>query len=173
MPRSLAGEPATEGHPVCARGVRRDARAPRLRPRKPEPRGHPGLPPGRVPRTIRRSRTRGSLPTCGMDSALSVSVVIAIELTEPGQRLVETGDPDLLRDDLLTKVLGPDHVIVELADGVRDQGDLVAVLQRANPGWGKSRLRAGVPTKLAPLAGRRSQAGRRKARAHRAGPALA
>ena len=62
-----------------------------------------------------------------------------IELTEPGQRLVETGDPDLLRDDLLTKVLGPDHVIVELADGVRDQGDLVAVLQRANPGWGKSR----------------------------------
>ena len=62
-----------------------------------------------------------------------------IELTELGQRLVGTGDPDLLRDDLLTKVLGPDHVIVELADGARDHGDLVAVLQRANPGWGKSR----------------------------------
>ena len=58
------------------------------------------------------------------------------ELTELGQRLAESGDPDVLRDDLLTKVLGPDHVIVELAGGARDHGDLVAVLQRANPGWG-------------------------------------
>ena len=59
-----------------------------------------------------------------------------VELTELGQRLAQSRDPDVLRDDLLTKVLGPDHVIVELADGARDQGDLVAVLQRANPGWG-------------------------------------
>ena len=58
------------------------------------------------------------------------------ELTELGQQLAESRDPDVLRDDLLTKVLGPDHVIVELGDGARDQGDLVAVLQRANPGWG-------------------------------------
>ena len=59
-----------------------------------------------------------------------------VELTELGQRLAESRDPDVLRDDLLTKVLGPDHVIVELAGAARDQGDLVAVLQRANPGWG-------------------------------------
>lgn len=62
-----------------------------------------------------------------------------IELTELGRQLAETGDPDELRDDLLTKVLGPDHVIVELADGARDQGYLVGVLQGANPGWGESR----------------------------------
>ena len=59
-----------------------------------------------------------------------------VELTDLGQRLAESGDPDALRDDLLTKVLGPDHVIVELAGGARDHGDLVAVLQQANPGWG-------------------------------------
>ena len=59
-----------------------------------------------------------------------------VELTELGRRLAESRDPDALRDDLLTKVLGPDHVIVGLAGGARDQGDLVAVLQRANPGWG-------------------------------------
>ena len=59
-----------------------------------------------------------------------------VELTELGRRLAQSRDPDALRDDLLTKVLGPDHVIVELAGGARDQGDLVAVLQRANPGWG-------------------------------------
>ena len=59
-----------------------------------------------------------------------------VELTELGRRLAESRDPDVLRDDLLTKVLGPDHVIVELAGGARDQGDLVVVLQRANPGWG-------------------------------------
>ena len=59
-----------------------------------------------------------------------------VELTELGRRLAQSRDPDVLRDDLLTKVLGPDHVIVELAGGVRDQGDLVAVLQRANRGWG-------------------------------------
>ena len=56
-----------------------------------------------------------------------------VELTELGQRLVETRDPDLLRDDLLTKVLGPDHVIVELAGGPKRQAHLVALLQRANP----------------------------------------
>lgn len=59
-----------------------------------------------------------------------------VELTELGRRLAQSRDPDVLRDDLLTKVLGPDHVIVELAEGGRDQGDLVAVQQRANPGWG-------------------------------------
>ena len=59
-----------------------------------------------------------------------------VELTELGRRLAQSRDPDVLRDDLLTKVLGPDHVIVELAGGARDQGDLVAVLQRANRGWG-------------------------------------
>lgn len=58
-----------------------------------------------------------------------------VELTELGRRLAHSRDPDVLRDGLLTKVLGPDHVIVELAGGARDQGDLVAVLQRANPGW--------------------------------------
>ena len=56
-----------------------------------------------------------------------------VELTELGQRLVETRDPDVLRDDLLTKVLGPDHVIVELAGGPKRQADLVALLQHANP----------------------------------------
>ncbi|MYB31001.1 MAG: hypothetical protein F4Y20_00295, partial [Acidobacteria bacterium] len=59
-----------------------------------------------------------------------------VKLTELGRRLALSRDPDVLRDDLLTKVLGPDHVIVELAGGGRDQGDLVAVLQGANPGWG-------------------------------------
>ena len=59
-----------------------------------------------------------------------------VELTELGQRLAASRDPDVLRDDLLTKVLGPDHVIVEFAGGAKDQSDLVTTLQRANPGWG-------------------------------------
>ena len=59
-----------------------------------------------------------------------------VALTELGRQLAQAGDPDVLRDDLLTSVLGPDHVIVALAGGARDRGDLVGVLRRANPGWG-------------------------------------
>jgi|GEM_PF-2160993 len=58
-----------------------------------------------------------------------------VELTELGQRLAESRDPDVLRDDLLTKVLCPDHVVVELAGGQKRQADLVALLQHANPNW--------------------------------------
>ena len=61
-----------------------------------------------------------------------------VELTELGQRLAASRDPNVLRDDLLTKVLGPDHVIVGLASGAKDQSDLVTTLQRANPGWGST-----------------------------------
>ena len=58
-----------------------------------------------------------------------------VELTELGERLLESGNADALRDGLLTKVLGPDHVIVELAGGPKRQADLVARQQRANPNY--------------------------------------
>jgi len=56
--------------------------------------------------------------------------------TERGQTLLDSGEPIALSDWLLTQVLGPDHVIVNLRDhGPTTRSALVALLQAAYPRW--------------------------------------
>ena len=57
-------------------------------------------------------------------------------LTERGETLLESGDPDDLADWLITRILGPDHVLVRLRDArLADTNTLVEMLQQVNPGW--------------------------------------
>ena len=57
-------------------------------------------------------------------------------LSERGQALLESGDPDELRDWLLTRVLGVDNVIMILRDRKQmEAAELVRELQQVNPGW--------------------------------------
>src|SRR5262249_28339403 len=57
-------------------------------------------------------------------------------LTERGQALLESEDPDELRDWLLTRVLGIDHVIIRLREDKQvETSALVSLLQTVNPGW--------------------------------------
>lgn len=56
-------------------------------------------------------------------------------LTRTGKALLESKKPDALRDWLLTRILGPDHVLVSLKTGARTRSDITELLQRVNPGW--------------------------------------
>ena len=57
-------------------------------------------------------------------------------LSERGEALLDSGDPDELADWLLTRVLGVDKAIIELRDrGPRPLLDLVRAVQSMNPGW--------------------------------------
>ncbi|MDE0678954.1 MAG: AAA family ATPase [Gammaproteobacteria bacterium] len=56
-------------------------------------------------------------------------------LTDTGRKLLETRSPDAVRDWLLTRILGPDHVLVALGKGVCTKQDVTELLQRVNPGW--------------------------------------
>ncbi|TFZ02981.1 restriction endonuclease [Ramlibacter henchirensis] len=56
-------------------------------------------------------------------------------LSARGLNLLETQDPDELRDHLLTKVLGIDHVLTRLAREPSTKPELVSLLQTIHPGW--------------------------------------
>lgn len=56
-------------------------------------------------------------------------------LTERGQALRETGDPDELRDWLLTRIIGIDHVLVALKQSAMNREGLYKLFRKANPGW--------------------------------------
>ena len=57
------------------------------------------------------------------------------ELTNRGRALLETADPDELRDWLLTRILGVDHTLTALSNGPLSRGDLMGVIRKANPNW--------------------------------------
>lgn len=57
-------------------------------------------------------------------------------LSERGEALLESGDPDELADWLLTRVLGVDKAVVELRDrGPLTLLELAHAIQSMNPGW--------------------------------------
>jgi 5-methylcytosine-specific restriction enzyme B len=56
-------------------------------------------------------------------------------LSARGLNLLETQDPDELRDHLLTRVLGVDNVLKRLEGGPSPKAELVEFLQDVNPGW--------------------------------------
>ena len=55
--------------------------------------------------------------------------------TEIGRELQRTGEPDALRDRLLTESLGYDHLVVWLDESTRDRKWLLSELGEINPGW--------------------------------------
>lgn len=57
------------------------------------------------------------------------------QLSARGVNVLDSQDPQELADQLLTKVLGVDYVIRTLAAGPKSKAELVAILQRVNPGW--------------------------------------
>lgn len=57
------------------------------------------------------------------------------QLTDRGSRALESSDASDLSDWLLTRILGVDHVLKLLVDGPRSRPDLLAYLQKVNPGW--------------------------------------
>lgn len=57
------------------------------------------------------------------------------KLSARGINLLESQDAQDLADHLLTKVLGVDNAIRALATGPRTKVELVALLQKVNPGW--------------------------------------
>lgn len=56
-------------------------------------------------------------------------------LSARGINLLESQDPHELADHLLTRVLGIDHIVRRLAAAPASKPDLMAMLQRVNPGW--------------------------------------
>ena len=56
-------------------------------------------------------------------------------LTDTGKKLLETRNPDAVREWLLTRILGPDHVLVALGKRACTKQDVTELLQRVNPGW--------------------------------------
>jgi len=57
-------------------------------------------------------------------------------LTERGETLLESGDPNDLMDWLVTHILGIDHVLVILRkEGPTRNAELVPIIQGVNPGW--------------------------------------
>lgn len=56
-------------------------------------------------------------------------------LSARGINLLESQDPHELADHLLTRVLGIDHIVQALARRPTSKPELVALLQRVNPGW--------------------------------------
>lgn len=56
-------------------------------------------------------------------------------LTERGSDVLESQDPIFLADWLLTRVLGVDRAIVDVGQGPVPARDLIASIQRMNPGW--------------------------------------
>jgi 5-methylcytosine-specific restriction enzyme B len=58
-----------------------------------------------------------------------------LALTPRGEAFLEGGDPDEFSDWLLTRILGFDHVLVQLADAPITKAALIAFLQKVNAGW--------------------------------------
>jgi hypothetical protein len=58
-----------------------------------------------------------------------------LTLTPRGEAFLESGDPDEFSDWLLTRILGFDHVLVQLSAGPKTKAALVAFLQTVNAGW--------------------------------------
>ncbi|MBM7059346.1 hypothetical protein JQX08_01370 [Pseudomonas sp. UL073] len=56
-------------------------------------------------------------------------------LSARGTNLLETQDPDELADQLLTRILGTDHIVKALETAPLTKAELIALLQAVNPGW--------------------------------------
>lgn len=58
-----------------------------------------------------------------------------LALTPRGDAFLESGDPEEFSDWLLTRILGFDHVLVQLSAGPMTKAKLIAFLQTVNSGW--------------------------------------
>lgn len=56
-------------------------------------------------------------------------------LSDLGGALLEKGNADPLRDRLLTRIFGVDHLLVAVHKVAMSKAAVVALLQRVNPGW--------------------------------------
>jgi 5-methylcytosine-specific restriction protein B len=58
-------------------------------------------------------------------------------LTPRGEALLESGDPDEVLDWMITKILGFDNLLHELAHSPMANRDAILFLRKVNPGWTK------------------------------------
>lgn len=58
-----------------------------------------------------------------------------LSLTERGEALLDSGDPDEVSDWLLTHILGFDNILLALRDQPSTKPELLSLLQQVNPGW--------------------------------------
>lgn len=56
-------------------------------------------------------------------------------LSARGTNLLDTQDPDELADQLLTRILGTDHIVKALETASLTKAELIVLLQGVNPGW--------------------------------------
>jgi 5-methylcytosine-specific restriction enzyme B len=56
-------------------------------------------------------------------------------LSERGKRLMQTQDPDELKDHLLHRILGVDHVIKALSENAMSRAEVLALLRQIRPAW--------------------------------------
>ncbi len=56
-------------------------------------------------------------------------------LTERGEAVLETSNPDELRDWLLTRIFGIDHILVGLKERSLERGELFKLVRQANQNW--------------------------------------
>ena len=61
-----------------------------------------------------------------------------VHITPSGRALRETGDPDSLRDRMLTGLLGFDHLLVWMSAAPRPKRWLLDELRKVNRGWTKN-----------------------------------
>lgn len=87
---------------------------------------NPGLAAGSIPTAINVVAREFDL--CRIDGT-------TYRLSARGLNLLESQDPDVLADHLLTRILGVDHVLKTLQRSPQTRAHLIAMLQRVNPGW--------------------------------------
>jgi hypothetical protein len=55
--------------------------------------------------------------------------------TDRGEAFLDSGDPQDLIPQFLTRTLGVDHILLALTEGPRTARELVSLLKKVNPGW--------------------------------------
>ena len=70
-------------------------------------------------------------------------------LTDRGHAFLESDDPEVLMDWLVTRILGVDHALVILRDETRcSRQKLVRRIQQVNPGWTRTRTASSIVREL-------------------------
>ena len=84
---------------------------------------------------LSRNSARHKIWVMGSQLALLRREGDRYQLSGVGRALLEKGNADPLRDRLLTRILGVDHLLVAIGKETMPKSSAVALLQAVNPGW--------------------------------------